>query len=135
MNTSETPYIHIWNKYRPVILRLMVDACGTAQHYEFSSHEFTRVFPKNRAGLRFILYFHRSSALNNIKTSLLAKDLLGILRESHTAVKLGENSTYEFILDGNFVLHVRKNTSVEIAAAVISSDARQLLDTSIPNNI
>jgi hypothetical protein len=126
MNTSDTPYSHIWNKYRPVILRLMVDAGGAAQQYEFSSHEFTRVFPKNRAGLKFILYFHRSHALNNIKTSPLAKDLLGVLKESQTAIKLGDSSTYEFILDRNFVFHVRKNNATSDHEVV--SDVSVLLN-------
>jgi hypothetical protein len=31
--TVHTPYSHIWNKYRPVILRLMVDSKNGPQHY------------------------------------------------------------------------------------------------------
>jgi hypothetical protein len=109
METLQTSYIHIWHKYRPVILRLMVNARETAQQYVFSGHEFKRVAPSYRGGLAFILYFHRSKALNNIKTSTLAKELLEILQQSQTAIKLAENSTFEFMLDRHFVFHVRKN--------------------------
>src|SRR5688572_12576913 len=95
----QTPYSYVWHKYRPVILRLMVDSENTPQHYAFSDHEFRRVFPRKQGSLAFILFIHRSKALNNIKSSPLAQALLGILRESKTAVKLTEDSTYEFILD------------------------------------
>lgn len=99
MNTEtvHTPYSHIWNKYRPVILRLMVDSENAPQYYAFSVHEFTRVFPKNRSNLAFILFLHRSKALNNIKSSPLAQSLLAMLRESKTVVRLTEHSTFEFV--------------------------------------
>jgi len=110
METSEAPCSYIWHKYRPVILRLMVNAEDAAQQYVFSNHEFTRMFPKNRGSLAFVLYIHRSRALNNIKTSPLAQALLGILQQSATAVKLSQDSTYELSLDKHFVFHVRKTT-------------------------
>lgn len=111
--TLQTPYDYVWHKYRPVILRLMIDAETTPQAYSFSDHEFKRMFPKNKSSLAFILYVHRSKAINNIKTSPLANALLGILQQSKTAVKLTEDSTYELMLDQKFVLHVRKNKSVD----------------------
>jgi len=111
--TPQTPYSYIWHKYRPVILRLMVNAHDGPQQYIFSEHEFRRIFPKNRSSLAFILYMHRARALNNIKTSHLAQALLGILKESKTAISLTENSTFEFKLDDRFILHVRKNEIVE----------------------
>lgn len=122
IETSQTPYSYIWHKYRPVILRLMVNAEGTPQQYAFSDHEFKRMFPKNRSSLAFILYIHRSKALNNIKTSPLARALLGILQQSQTAVRLTEDSTYEFMLDEKFVFHVRKNEIV-VEANVVSAAA------------
>ncbi|HYC87055.1 MAG TPA: hypothetical protein VEB86_17600 [Chryseosolibacter sp.] len=109
METLPTACSYIWHKYRPVILRLMVNAEDVPQQYVFSSHEFRRIFPKNRSSLAFILYMHRSKALNNIKASPLAQALLGILQQSNTAGKLTEDSTYELMLDECFVFHVRKN--------------------------
>lgn len=111
MEPSQTACSYIWHKYRPVILRLMVNAQYAAQQYVFSDHEFKRMFPKNRGSLAFILYIHRSKALNNIKTSPLALALLGILQQSGTAIKLCEDSTYELMLDEHFVFHVRKNSA------------------------
>lgn len=113
--TSQTPYSHVWHKYRPAILRLMVNAADAPQQYAFSDHEFRRMFPKNQSSLAFILYIHRSKAVNNIKTSPLAHALLGVLQQSKTADKLTEDSTYELMLDERFVFHVRKNEPVDHA--------------------
>ena len=113
IETSQTPYSYIWHKYRPVILRLMVNAQDAPQQYVLSGHEFRRIFPKNRSSLAFILYIHRSKALNNIKTSPLAHALLEVLQQSKTADKLTEGSTYELMLDGKFIFHVRKNEIVD----------------------
>jgi hypothetical protein len=90
----------------------MVNAEEAPQQYSFSNHEFRRMFPANRKSLAFIVYIHRSKPLNNIKTSPLAHALVGILKESNTAVRLTENSTYEFMLDENFIFHVRRNEVV-----------------------
>jgi hypothetical protein len=114
---TQTPYGYIWHKYRPVILRLMVNAEDAPQQYVFAGHEFRKMFPKNRGSLAFLLYIHRSKAVNNIKTSPLANALLAILQQSKTAVKLTENSTYELMLDKKFVFHVRKNEVVDHAHA------------------
>lgn len=126
--TVHTPYSHIWNKYRPVILRLMVDSENGPQHYSFSDHEFTRVFPKKRDSLAFILFLHRSKALNNIKSSPLAQSLLAMLRESKTVERLTEDLTFEFMLDDKFLFHVRRNEALNDndaaanpAAAIVSS--------------
>ena len=106
---TTSPCSYIWHKYRPVILRMMVDSETTPQHYAFADHEFKRLFPKNTGKLAFILFLHRAKAINNIKSSPLAQALLGILQQSKTVVRLTEESTYELMLDDKFVFHVRKN--------------------------
>jgi hypothetical protein len=120
---TQTPYSYIWHKYRPVILRLMVNAKDAPQQYAFSDHEFRRMFPKNRSSLAFVLYLHQSRAMNDIKGSPLALALLGILKESKTAATLTEESTYELMLDEKFVFHVRKNVEVIITATAVSTDS------------
>jgi hypothetical protein len=124
MEVLHNPYRYIWHKYRPVILRLMVDAANCPQQYSFSDHEFTQIAPKNRTSLAFILYLHRLKALNNIKSSPLAHGLLEILKESQTAARLTQSSVFEFILDKHFVLHVERNK--EIAAVGLPIDAASM---------
>jgi hypothetical protein len=127
MQTSQAPYSHIWHKYRPAILRLMVDAEKAPQQYKFSGHEFRQIFPKNRTSLAFNLNLHRSKAVNNIRTSPLAHALLKVLQDSQTAVKLSEGSSFDLTLDDKFIFRVRKNKSGDTAdvatASAVASDA------------
>lgn len=99
-------YSYLWNKYRPAILKMMVDSAGGPKQYKFSDHEFRRVNPREKKGYSFTLRVFQSRATNNIKTSAVAQDLLSILKTSRKAVELTEASTYEFILDKHFVFHV-----------------------------
>ena len=114
IESSSTEYNHIWHKYRPVILRMMIDANTEPQRYSFAHHEFLRTNPKSKSGMAFILYMHGSKALNNIRTSPLAHSLLSTLRQSKTAMALLEHSTYELMLDKKFVLHVTKAGAQEL---------------------
>jgi hypothetical protein len=55
---------------------------------------------------------HKGKAVNDIRTSLIAKDLLRVLQQSAKASELSESCVYEFKLDKHFVLHVIK-TDIE----------------------
>lgn len=125
METTQTACHYLWRKYRPVVLRLMMDAEEDSQRYVFSSDEFRKMFPKSRRKLAFILYFHRSRALNNIKASILAQSLIDVLRLSKTSASLCNDATFEFILDENFVFHVRRNRVVSEQASVSIIQTRQ----------
>ena len=101
-------YAYLWNKYRPVILRLMIDSAEGPQEYKFSNHEFEKVTPTKKGSYAFILRVFQGDAVNDIKTSDVAKDLLMILRQSKTASELMESCTYEFMLDRHFLLHIKQ---------------------------
>jgi hypothetical protein len=123
---SYTPsYTYLWHKYRPVILRLMIASAKGPQTYRFSEHEFRRMNLKRKDGCAFILYLRKCKALNNIKSSEVANDLVAILQQSRTAIELSAESTFEFLLDKDFVLHIRKaETSPEpITDALLSQNS------------
>lgn len=99
-------FASVWQKYRPAILRLMVDAEKGPQQYKFSPHEFKRLNPYEKKGYGFTLTFHKNKSVNNIRASEIANDLLMMLQASPTATGLSEQNTFEFILDKSSVLHV-----------------------------
>jgi hypothetical protein len=109
-------YSGLWSKYRPAILKLMVDASGGPQAYKLSSHEFKVLNPKEKGGYSFTLIASKGKALNKISTSEVAKDLLQILQMSGKANELMNENAYEFTMDKQFVLRV--NRKVEEVAAV-----------------
>lgn len=116
--SSSKIYAHVWIKYRPALLKLMVDSVTTPQQYKFSKHEIKIVNPKEKGGYTFLLKVHKGKAINDVRKSAIAKDLLSVLQQSNRATELMDSSTYEFKLDKNFVLHITKENEVaDVAAA------------------
>ena len=101
-------YAHLWSKYRPAILKLMIDSAEGPQQYKFSDLEFRSLNPKHKGKFSFTLRMFEGRALNNIKTSAVAQDLLVVLKQSAKAIELTGVATYEFNLDKHFTLHVTK---------------------------
>jgi hypothetical protein len=87
----------------------MVDSAEGPQKYKFSTHEFKNINPNEKGGHSFTLRVFQGKAVNNIKTSVVAKDLLVILKQSKTAAELTDTSTYEFTLDKQFTLHIKQD--------------------------
>jgi hypothetical protein len=116
MYFESSPYASLWNKYRPVILQLMI-AAGEPQEYKLSAHEFKAVGRKEKA-YSFVLEVSQGKAINNIKGSTVARDLLGILQQSQKATQLMREGIYELSLDKHFVFRVTKRVEVVAEAPV-----------------
>jgi len=112
MLAESNPYSTLWNKYRPVILQLMSAAVENGpQQYKLFAHEFKAVGQKEKSGFSFVLEAANGKALNNIKTSTVAKNLLQVLQQSRRATELMSEAAYELSMDKHFVFHVtRKST-------------------------
>ncbi len=115
MLAESNPYSTLWNKYRPVILQLMSAAVENGpQHYKLFAHEFKAVGQKEKSGFSFVLEASHGKALNNIKTSTVAKNLLQVLQQSRRASELMSEAPYELSMDKQFVFHVtRKSLEAE----------------------
>jgi hypothetical protein len=105
-------YTPLWSKYRPAILQLMVASAEGPQQYKLFGHEFKTLNPKEK-GYSFTLQAYRGKAKNNIKTSIVAQDLLSVLEMSKKASELMSADGYEFTLDKQFVLRVTKMPEVQ----------------------
>jgi hypothetical protein len=127
MLAESNPYSTLWNKYRPVILQLMSAAIENGpQHYKLFAHEFKAVGQREKSGFSFVLEASNGKALNNIKTSTVAKNLLQVLQQSRRASELLNEAPYELSMDKQFVFHVtRKDIAKE---ETVIEDA----ETSVP---
>ncbi len=103
-------YSPVWNKYRPAILRMMVDAAGEPQQYKLSAHEFRALNTRQKGGFNFTLQVAKGKAVNNIRDSGVAQDLLEVLRLSKKGAELIEEASYDIVMDKQFVLHVNKTS-------------------------
>ncbi len=101
-------YIPLWNKYRPAILQLMVASSEGPQQYKLYGHEFKTLNPKEKGGYAFSLQVHKGKAINNIRNSFVAQNLLSVLVMSKKASELMTTDSYEFAMDKQFMLRVTK---------------------------
>ena len=105
--TGTKEFFPIWKKYRPVVLRLMIDSLeGTAQSYQFSKHEFADVNTRKSAVFSFKMETHKGRVLHPKKASIMASDLLALLKQSAKATELMDASVFNFVLDAQFNLTV-----------------------------
>ena len=101
-------YAPVWNKYRPAILKMMLDAAAEPQQYKLSAHEFKALNSRQKGGYNFTLEVANGRATNNIKTCLLAQDLLEVLQLSRKGSELIGEASYQFSLDKQFTLHISR---------------------------
>jgi hypothetical protein len=118
MYSEASPYASIWSKYRPVILKLMLDSEKDPQQYKLFGHEFKAMGQREKSGYSFLLEVSNGKALNSIKTSTVAQDLLRMLQQSQKASELMRESVYEVSMDKQFVLHVTRRVKVVQEAVV-----------------
>lgn len=105
---TNSSYSPLWNKYRPVILQLMIAAGEGPQEYRMLSNEFKALNPRQTGGYTFTLQAFQGKAQNNIKMSVAAQDLMVMLTNSRRATELLDQDKFEFTLDRQFILHVSK---------------------------
>jgi hypothetical protein len=106
MMLGERKYAHIWGKYRPMILSLMKASLEETQTYQLSNHEFVDINPKKTTGYSFSMQIHERKSVNDIRKSLLAPDLMAVLRLSGKAMELSDTAAFSFDLDKTFLLKI-----------------------------
>jgi len=106
MMLGERKYAHIWGKYRPMILSLMKASLVEPQTYQLSNHEFVDINPKKTTGYSFSMQIHERKSVNDIRKSLLAPDLMAVLRLSGKAMELSDTAAFSFDLDKTFLLKI-----------------------------
>lgn len=99
-------YTPIWHKYRPVILKMMIDSKTEPKVYQLSEHEFKALSGRPKGGYTFTLLVGNGKVQNNIRDVAVAQDLWEILQLSPTATDLIGNNSYQFIMDKNYQLRV-----------------------------
>lgn len=99
-------YLPVWHKYRPVILRMMIDAKEEPKTYQLSAHEFKAMNAKQKGGYAFTLQVARGRVQNSIKDVSMAQDLWEVLQLSPKATELISESAYQFMVDKHCLLRV-----------------------------
>jgi hypothetical protein len=99
-------YTPVWHKYRPVILKMMIDSKTEPKTYQLSEHEFKAMNARQKGGYAFTLQVANGKVQNKIKDVVVAQDLWEVLQLSPKASELISESTYQFAMDKNYVLRI-----------------------------
>ncbi|MBL7835161.1 MAG: hypothetical protein JNK18_14475 [Cyclobacteriaceae bacterium] len=103
--TFTSPYLPLWNKYRPAVVKMMIEAHQAPQSYKLFAHEVKALDPKSRSS-KFTLRTQNNKSIVTPKDSVIASDLFHALGTSNKATELMQQHTYEFVLDRDFTLSV-----------------------------
>ena len=137
---NDGKYVRVWEKYRPVLLSLMVASKKEPQTYLLSNHEFIDINPKKLSGYAFVMRFHMGKSMTDIKKSLLAPDLLYVLKRSARAMELSESAIYEIQMDKLFNISITHEeveveaTEEEVAEGETATDEPVAEETEIKEN-
>lgn len=101
-------YASIWNKYRPAILKCMVNCESGPQHYQFYQHEFKALNPKEKGTYAFTLQISAGRPQKMVKESRLATQLFSMISQSKRGSELLAAADYNFELGKNLELTVSK---------------------------
>jgi hypothetical protein len=85
---------------------MMIAAASEPQKYKLSSHEVLSMDTKKKTSPGFNLLTSKRKAVNNIKDSEIAQDLLNTLQLSRRGSELLEQHDYSIVLDKQFTLHI-----------------------------
>lgn len=108
IEANKNLYYSLWNKYRPVILQLMIGAESGEQQYSLSGHEFKAVGEKVKSSYVFSLVTVDGKASKVIGRANLARDLVLMLQQSKTGAVLMSEASYELKMDKNFLFYVTR---------------------------
>ncbi len=86
----------------------MVDASDEPQNYQLYPHEFRALNSRQKGGYNFTLQVANGRAINQIKDSGNAQDLLSVLQQSPKAAELMGKDSFEISMDKQFMLHINK---------------------------
>lgn len=99
-------YSYLWNKYRPMVVKLMKDAADEPQQYKFLKHEFHDINPKEKGGHSFDFELANGRPSKEMKTSMVARSLYAVIDQSSKAAELAQGATYGFVMDKQYNLHI-----------------------------
>ncbi len=111
-------YVHVWNKYLPIIKILIKKSAGADQTLELNRVDFEKAGTGRKAGYKFTINFDQGRVTNVISSSPLASDLALAMQSDPAARALLAQIQLDISLNTRFQLSiVNKNAkAVETAS-------------------
>lgn len=97
-------YVHVWNKYLPIVKILMKKASAGNQTLDLNRIDFEKAGSGRKAGYKFTIEFVKGKVSNVISSSPLATDLANVLLGDSAAKDILSNSEISISLNTKFQL-------------------------------
>lgn len=107
-------YVHVWNKYLPIIKILMKKSAGGSQTLDLNRIDFERAGTGRKAGYKFTINFVQGKVSNIISGIPLAADLALALQSDAAARDILANAEMDISLNTKFQLSIvnKKETKI-----------------------
>src|SRR5579875_1510440 len=99
-------YIHIWNKYLPVIRILLKRAINEDQSLQLNVSDFEKTGPQKKTGFNFTLQFRKGRVDNLAVLSNPAKELSAVLLQDALINEMLRCGEYNLSMNSKFVLGI-----------------------------
>jgi len=109
-------YVHVWNKYLPIIKILMKKTPAGSQTLDLNRIDFERAGSGRKAGYKFTIEFKKGRVSNIISGSALASDLATVLINDPGSKDILSNIDVAITLNTKFQLILVNKGVVEATA-------------------
>lgn len=106
-------YVHVWNKYLPIIKILMKKASAGNQALDLNRIDFERAGSGRKAGYKFSIDFKQGRVSNIISGSPLASDLATVLLNDPASRAILANADITITLNTKFQLAIVNKSILE----------------------
>jgi hypothetical protein len=118
-------YVHVWNKYLPIIKILMKKTAAGSQTLDLNRIDFERAGSGRKAGYKFTIELKKGRVSNIISGSPLASDLAMVLINdpatkdilANMDVAITLNTKFQLILVNKGVSEEKENAAPQLDAA------------------
>ncbi len=106
-------YVHVWNKYLPIIKILMKKTSAGNQTLDLNRIDFERAGSGRKAGYKFSIDFKQGRVSNIISGSPLASDLATVILNDPASRTILANSDITISLNTKFQLLIVNKSVLE----------------------
>jgi hypothetical protein len=110
-------YVHVWNKYLPIIKILMKKSSAGNQTLDLNRIDFERAGSGRKAGYKFTIEFVSGRVSNVISGSPLASDLAAVLLNDPASRAILTASDIAISLNTKFQLSIKNKKATEAKEA------------------
>ena len=118
-------YVHVWNKYLPIIRILMKKSAAGAQTLDLNRIDFEKAGSGRTAGYKFTIDLVNGKVSNIISGSPLASDLASVLLNDPASKAILSNADISITLNTKFQLGIQNKNGADLQLQEAQKNAEE----------